>query len=197
MNDHSQNTNPAARLETLIQALESSHDSSAAIAREFASALLDFHKTGITRLLQIVRSEASVGSNLLAQLTADQVVQSLLLIHDLHPVDVESRVRQAIAQLAPLLEAQAFSVTIVAVSSDRVRLQLNGSGANDQASFQLLEQTLQAALLEAAPDVREVQILPGDNAVNPRFELPLVRFTETPSIRQLSPTPAARQSTSP
>ncbi len=54
----------------------------------------------------------------------DEVVAGLLLLHGLHPLDVETRVRQALESVRPLLRSHGGNVELLEVREGVVRLRL-------------------------------------------------------------------------
>ena len=53
--------------------------------------------TGLTALMRIAAGDPQVS----ARLIADPLVESLLIVHDLHPLDTGARIRRALGRLGP------------------------------------------------------------------------------------------------
>jgi Fe-S cluster biogenesis protein NfuA len=155
------------RVEMLVDALEHTPDPSVrAAARELIQTLLELHRTGLARLLE------AAGPAVVESCARDELVGGLLLLHDLHPVDFETRVRQAVEQVRPRLQAHGADAELVGVVEGRVRLRLRGGFASSGSSLRLV---LEEVLGEAAPDAVAVEI--EDDATTPlsfRVSLPLV-----------------------
>src|SRR5881394_4237534 len=99
------------RVEELIQALEKSGDAAARQqARELVQTLLELHGTGMNRMLEISFEAERAGQELIDQLAQDPTVSNLLLLHDLHPLDLETRVRNALDEVKPRLGLHGGSV---------------------------------------------------------------------------------------
>ncbi|MFG2132937.1 NifU family protein [Streptomyces sp. NPDC048751] len=96
--------------------------------------------------------------DLLERLAGDELVGHLLLVHDLHPVPVETRVRQSLADLPGPPELLEMSGSAV-----RVRIQQSGCGAAGA------EQAVREALAARAPEVEDVRVEGGraDGALIP------------------------------
>ena len=63
--------------------------------------LMRFYGAGLRRILQLADDEGALDAGLLDRLLADQLVASLLVIHDLHPVDLATRVQHALDGVRP------------------------------------------------------------------------------------------------
>src|SRR5919204_4618938 len=108
----------------------------------------------------------------------DGVVASLLLIHGLYPVDLETRVREALETVRPYMESHGGGVEILSLEDGVLRLRLEGSCNGCGASASTLELAIKHALDEAAPDLEGIEV---EGVVEPRAaptfpggQLPLV-----------------------
>src|SRR5215468_10106442 len=89
------------RIEVLLQEVESYADPAAREhTRELVQAVLGLHGAGLERILETV-AEGESGLATIDALGRDDLAGSLLLLHGLHPVDVETRVRQALDRVRP------------------------------------------------------------------------------------------------
>ena len=79
----------------------------------------------------------------------DGVVASLLLIHDLYPVDLETRVREALATVRPYMESHGGDVELLGIDDGVARLRLEGHCNGCPASAATLELAIKEALEEA------------------------------------------------
>ncbi|HKY43636.1 MAG TPA: hypothetical protein VJM50_11110 [Pyrinomonadaceae bacterium] len=120
--------------------------------------LLDFHRSGIQQLVQIISSEGEGANSLLEKIGSDELVASLLTLYGSHPLSVESRVAQAINRLnsRPLLHS--CTVELLGIRDLVVRLRLV-QDKNCHSSPQILQTAIEEALYEAAPDVDEIQFV--------------------------------------
>src|SRR4051794_41772665 len=84
-------------------------------------ALLDLYGEGLARVL------AGLGKAEATALADDELVSHLLLLHDLHPVSQEERVRGALESVRPYLESHGGDVELLAVEDGGARLGLPGS----------------------------------------------------------------------
>src|SRR5207244_5325838 len=93
-----------AHIEALLSALEGSADPGLTSgARELVQGILDLHAAGLARLVQLAAAAGAPGRELLHRFADDDLVASLLALHDLHPLSVSQRVEQALTKLEPIL----------------------------------------------------------------------------------------------
>jgi hypothetical protein len=106
-------------------------------------ATLEFHREGLERMMEIVADSGARSA-----LAADPLVSSLLLWHDLHPLDVETRIARALNR--PEIRALAGEVQLLSIRDGIVRVRIEGGPEFSSA--------VQAAIFEAAPDLARLQI---------------------------------------
>jgi Fe-S cluster biogenesis protein NfuA len=115
-------------------------------------------------LLELLRQEGDAGRAVLETVSRDGLVRNLLLLHGLHPTDLETRVREALARLEPFLRSQGADVELVAIADDAVRLCLHQNGSGYPASVQTLRAAIEEAVGADAPDVRLVEFVDQEGA---------------------------------
>jgi hypothetical protein len=134
----------------LVEGFERMTDDDArARARELVAGVLAFHRRGLVRALEIVRGDPH-GAALVAALAEDTAVGSLLVLHDLHPQDLEARARDAVARLALAYPDLAWE----RLDAGRLRVRIGARGGNPASAAAAVE----AALLEAVPDLSGVHV---------------------------------------
>src|SRR6202161_565848 len=107
-------TEQGARVESLLGQLEALPDAAARdTATEVMQALLDLYGEGLGRIVDVVA--AGDDGTLAAALADDELVAHLLLLHGLHPVAVEERVRGALEGVLPYLESHGGNVQLLGV----------------------------------------------------------------------------------
>jgi Fe-S cluster biogenesis protein NfuA/nitrite reductase/ring-hydroxylating ferredoxin subunit len=163
-----------ARVEALLEAVESFVDpDERETATELAQALLDLYGEGLARLLRHARDES--GESLPEALASDELVSHLLLVHDLHPVALDTRVRGALEEVRPYLESHGGDVELLSVEDGVVRLRLEGSCSGCPASSATLKLAIEEAIRAAAPEVEAVE---AEGVAEPRS-------TPSPTLIQL------------
>jgi Fe-S cluster biogenesis protein NfuA/nitrite reductase/ring-hydroxylating ferredoxin subunit len=135
-----------ARVEALSARLDAAGDP---LADEAVGALMDLYGAGLERICSLVDP---------AVLARDKFVSSLLLIHDLHPVSLEDRVRGALEKVRPYMESHGGDVELLGLEDGVARLRLVGSCTTCAASTSTLELAVEKALEEACPDLEGMEV---------------------------------------
>ena len=143
---------PIGRVEALLGELESLPDPAArSTAMQALQALLALYGEGLERVLE---RSGPVQARALAE---DELIGHLLLLHGLHPVDVETRVRTALAGVRPYLESHGGNVELLGVHDGVARLRMQGSCSGCPASAMTLKLAIEDAIQKAAPDIDRVE----------------------------------------
>jgi Fe-S cluster biogenesis protein NfuA len=139
------------RVEALLAELRSQAGPQvAAAAEELVSCLVELYGAGLARITEIVGEDES-GPKLMDKLVADPLVESLLLVHDLHPLDTSTRVRRAVEEVLPQLGSHAGNVEYLGLDEAGVlRLRLEQSGCSADTVRDLIERAVAGAAPEAA-----------------------------------------------
>jgi Fe-S cluster biogenesis protein NfuA len=174
------------RIEALLAKLRSDAGPQVAeVAEELVGCLVELYGAGLAQIVQILGSDAGAdgvqgpGPRLLDRLVADPLVESLLLVHDLHPLDVGARVQRVIDEVLPHFGSHAGTVEYQGIDEAGVihlRLQEaggHGCGSSTGAVREALEESIAAAAPEAAGVSIEVVELPA--------ELPLLQIGRRPA----------------
>jgi Fe-S cluster biogenesis protein NfuA len=181
-----------SRMEELVCAIDTIADKKTrAQARELVGTLLELHGTGIERGLELIYESDLSGPALIDRLAQDNLVSHLLLLHGLHPLDLETRVRRALDSVKPRLGLHGGDVDLVNVTADgAVRLRLEGNCHGCPSSRMTLKSSIEEALYAAAPDITALEVDGAvDRAVLPADLVP--KFTECPQpVRNGQPTEA-------
>ena len=87
------------RMEELIHALDKAADSPICRqARELVQIVLKMHADALEKVLDSIHHNPLAGQQMIDSLADDPLISNLLVLHGLHPLDLESRVRHAIEQ---------------------------------------------------------------------------------------------------
>lgn len=147
-------------IERLVRETEQVSDPAArSLSKQLVQSLMDLHGAGFERMLEIVHRTGNNGQQIIDELGRDDLVSSLLLLYGLHPLDLETRVLQALEKARPYLRAQGGTAELVKVSdAGSVTLRLDGSYRGCRSSGVTLESAVEQAIYEAAPDVTAIVI---------------------------------------
>jgi Fe-S cluster biogenesis protein NfuA len=162
------------RVEALLAALRSQAGPQvAAAAEELVGSLVELYGAGLARITEILGEDES-GPKLMDKLVADPLVESLLLVHDLHPLDTGTRVRRAVEEVLPQLGSHAGNVEYLGLDEAGVlRLRLEQSGCSADTVRDLIEK----AVAGAAPEAAGVAI----EMAQPPAEPTLLQITRRPA----------------
>ena len=79
-------------------------------------------------------------------------------MYGLHPLDLETRVEQALERVRPLLRSHHGDVELEGVIDGVVRLRMQGSCNGCPSSALTLKNAIEEAIYAAAPDVEAIQV---------------------------------------
>jgi hypothetical protein len=160
-------------VERLTQQLERCGDpATRSASQELVAVLLQMHGLALAKMLALLGKAGDSGRSLVESFARDRLIASVLLLHNLHPEELTTRVRHALDSLRPQLHAHHRDVELLSAEGGIVRLRLRGSG-----SIPLLEKALREAIDEAAPDREGLEIEVADEGPPPvsrLFSLPMV-----------------------
>jgi Fe-S cluster biogenesis protein NfuA/nitrite reductase/ring-hydroxylating ferredoxin subunit len=147
------------RIEELLARLRSADGGASAAAEELVRLLLGLYGDGLSHIMDALDAEGAAGGAIRDRLLADPLVESLLLLHDLHPLDVDTRIQRALDRVRPYLGSHAGGVQYLGVGADGVaRLRLEGSCHGCPSSTVTVQLAIQGAVEDAAPEVTEVVV---------------------------------------
>ena len=162
----------AARIETLIQEIAAFPDPRTRdTTQELVQTLLDMYGEGLARLLEITAQTEASGLALIDTFASDDLLGSLFLLHGLHPIDIETRVMQALDEVRPYLKSHGGNVEFVRVENGIAHLRLQGSFHGCSSST--LELAIEEAIYKAAPDLDGLQV-EGVPDPQPRPGIPVI-----------------------
>jgi len=163
------------RVEGLLEELESLPDPAArGVALETVQAVLELYGEGLERIV------GGVGEVQATTLVSDELIEHLLLLHGLHPVSVETRVRAALDGVRPYLGSHGGDVELISVSDGVALVRMKGSCEGCPASAMTLKLAIEDAVLKGAPDVESVQAqddgaVPAAASESPLLQIDVVR----------------------
>ncbi|MFL5969825.1 MAG: NifU family protein [Gaiellaceae bacterium] len=153
-----------ARIESLLQAIDGDPK-----AVEAVQALVELYGEALSRLL--------AG----ASPTDDELLSHLLLVHDLHPVDVETRVRRALEDVRPYLDSHGGDVELLGVDDGVAHLRLEGTCNGCPSSAVTLRNAIEEAVMQAAPELERIE---ADGVAEPEPALLQIGSLQCPTELQ-------------
>ncbi|CBG75632.1 conserved hypothetical protein [Streptomyces scabiei 87.22] len=140
------------RVEEVLDRLTASGDPAAAeAAEELVRSLMDFYGAGLARILHLLSSAPGEPSK---GLLGDEVVASLLVLHDLHPEDRDTRIARALGSV----REHSLDVVDFDEDSGTLRVRARESGGCGCGSGADARQAAEAALACFAPEVKAVEV---------------------------------------
>jgi Fe-S cluster biogenesis protein NfuA/nitrite reductase/ring-hydroxylating ferredoxin subunit len=148
------------RIEQLLEELRAASDPGVpAKVEDLVHLLVDVYGAGLRRIVEMIEAEEQAGRSLLGRLVADELVASLLVLHDLHPADTETRVRQALEKVRPYLGSHAGDVELLGIDhAGVVHLKLQGSCNGCPSSSVTVKLAIERAIEEAAPEITGIEV---------------------------------------
>jgi Fe-S cluster biogenesis protein NfuA len=147
------------RIEFLLDELAAHADPSIAErAEELVAVIVQLYGEGLHRIVSAL-ADAPDGDRAVRRIADDELVAHLLLLHDLHPDDLDTRIQKALDRVRPYLGSHAGGVEYVGVDGEGIaRLRLEGSCDGCAGSAATVHNAVERAVLEAAPEVRRVEV---------------------------------------
>ncbi len=139
------------RIQELVEKIESLATPDArAMLQECLESVLGFYGHGLERILEVVKRNDRKAYDALLD---DGPVRGLLLIHGLHPVDLTTRLNQALEKVRPYMKSHGGNVELIGLEDDVAKLRLQGHCESCPSSTVTLELAVREAIEEACPDL--------------------------------------------
>jgi Fe-S cluster biogenesis protein NfuA/nitrite reductase/ring-hydroxylating ferredoxin subunit len=146
-----------ARIETLLGEIETLADPHAkSKAAEMAQVLLELYGEGLARMMEVV-AQGEESERAFKVFAEDELISHLLLLHGLHPLDVETRVVQALEEVRPYLQSHGGNVEFLGIEGAVARVRMEGSCDGCPSSAVTLKLAIEEAVLKAAPDLEGIE----------------------------------------
>ena len=167
----------AARTDQLLAEIEGLPETRVrATAVEAIQAIVQLYGAGLAR---IVRQLEEHDAALLSRLADDELIAHLLILHDLHPIELATRVGMALEDVRPYLQSHGGNVELVDITGGVLRVRLEGSCHGCPSSSMTLKLAIEEAVHTRAPEIERVE------AVNPTPTPPVTgNFVPLSSLRR-------------
>lgn len=140
-----------------IEALPDPH--SRKLMQECIQEILSFYGHGLERMLHIISNgNSAAAKDIYNKLIEDSFITGLLLIHDLHPLDLKTRLYQALEKVKPYMDSHGGSVELVSLENGMAKLKLAGSCKSCPSSSSTLELGIKQAIEEICPDLAGLEV---------------------------------------
>jgi Fe-S cluster biogenesis protein NfuA len=167
------------KIDGLVHTIEAAADPVVrASAVELMQAVMEMHGVGLERMMEIIFENSAAGEAIIARFADDDLVASLLLLYNLHPLPLEARVQRALAKVRPYLKSHGGNVELIGMAEGVVQLRLLGSCHGCAASALTLKTAIEEAIYEAAPDITALEV---EGVTEPPAPSNLVQLQKAPS----------------
>ncbi|MGH8975533.1 MAG: NifU family protein [Acidimicrobiia bacterium] len=141
------------RVEGLLTELRGAHDPALTErAEELVRLLMELYGAGLERMMELV---AEGDGTLVDRIVDDSLLASLLVLHGLHPVPVETRIRQA------LDKAQKYAGPVKYLGIDDhgvAHLELETAPQGCPSTAMTVKDAIEKAVSDAAPELGGVEL---------------------------------------
>jgi len=93
-----------------------------------------------------------------------------LLVHGLHPVDLETRLHQALDKVLPYIHSHGGNVELISLIAGVAKLRLQGTCKTCPSSAITLELAVKAAVEEFCPDLLGMEVEGQAQPTGPALE---------------------------
>jgi hypothetical protein len=131
--------------------------------REVVGLMMELHGAGLERVLELAADSALGSPALVTRMADDSLLGPLLLIHDLHPHDLETRLSRRLDRLRPRIAANGCRADVVAVGGDVATVRVEGIERLSATPAEELKALIETTLLEAAPELTTLVIERGQS----------------------------------
>ena len=151
--------------------------------RALVYTLLDLHHGALQRIVEIVSTQAE-GEKILQELSDDEVVQAVLMVHELMGQPLEKRIENALGIAREQLKIYGADVELTEVKNGTARLKLFGGASTANVSTSILKAEIEQALHEHTPDLLDVEY---EDMIAPLAPVKLVQIGFRKPSQDLSP----------
>src|SRR3712207_5749974 len=113
-------------METLLEELETLADPNAkSKTAEVVGILLDLYGEGLARMMEVI-AQGQESEKTFEAFAGDELLSHLLLLHGLHPLDIETRVVRALEEVRPYLQSHGGKAGVLGVEGGVARPRMGG-----------------------------------------------------------------------
>ena len=89
-------------------------------------AVMELHGSALHRVMTLVSDRGPETAGLIEELANDELVGNLLILHGLHPVDLQTRVERALGGIEAVLRGYGAQAEILGMPGGAIRLRVRG-----------------------------------------------------------------------
>jgi Fe-S cluster biogenesis protein NfuA/nitrite reductase/ring-hydroxylating ferredoxin subunit len=147
-------------IQQLIEEIEKLPDPKAKkMMEECIQEILGFYGKGLEKILKIISDgNSAAAKDIYNDLIEDSFVNGLLLIHDLHPLDLKTRLYKALEKVKPYMDSHSGSVELISLENGVAKLKLAGNCKGCPSSSSTLELGIRQSIEEYCPDLLGLEV---------------------------------------
>jgi len=150
-------SSPFEQLNILLESVEQHPDEQVRNhVRALVYTMLNLHHGALQRIVEIVSVQPD-GEATLQELVRDELVQAVLMVHELLPYSLQERIENALETAREQLRTYGAGVEIVSVNNGVALLKLMGSSATANVSTSILKAEIEHAVHAVAPDLLDIE----------------------------------------
>ncbi len=128
--------------------------------------LMAFYGAGLAAIVRRLEQGGAAGTAILDQLAGDELVAGLFVLHELHPRDLETRVKAALEEVRPYLASHGGNIELLGIEGEGVvKLAMQGSCHGCPASAVTMKNSVETAIRRHAPEVSAIEVAGQEGAV--------------------------------
>lgn len=120
--------------------------------------IIELYAAGLARSLHAARAAGASEPRLCDLVCDDELLASLLVLHGLHPLGTEERVRRALATVRAELEIAEEALELVGIEDGVVKLRAKASIGGGAMAQRVAEGAIRRVIEAAAPEVTSTRI---------------------------------------
>jgi nitrite reductase/ring-hydroxylating ferredoxin subunit/Fe-S cluster biogenesis protein NfuA len=148
----------AAKVDKAIAGAQTLNGEALAKANALRTAIEAFHKAGLIKIVQGLKSDAR-GHELLIELTAEPAVYALFSMHGLIRADLQTRVSRVIEMVRPDIQSQGAEIELDSVDGKVVYVKIEGAGHGCHSTMPKLKGSVEEALHTHVPEIERVEVI--------------------------------------
>jgi len=158
----------AEKVDKAIAGIESLSPEAQARAKALKAAIEEFHKAGLTRIVQGLKADPR-GYELLLGLMSEPAVYALFSMHGLirTRADLATRVSQVIDMARPYIESHGGYVELESIQGNVVYVRMDGACNGCSQTAVTLRNTVEEAMQEHVPEIVKVEVVPNEPSPEP------------------------------
>jgi Fe-S cluster biogenesis protein NfuA/nitrite reductase/ring-hydroxylating ferredoxin subunit len=147
------------RIQTLLDGAAAGGPVARERAEQLVREVVELYGAALSRVVQIAAEHDPAVVEVCA---TDDLVASLMLVHNLHPHDVHRRVADALDSVRPYLGSHGGDVELLEITGTTARLKFAGSCQSCPSSAVTLELTVEDAVRSAAPEIISIEVVAAE-----------------------------------